>query len=358
MSHFFRNGNQFRIADDRSLDLHKHLPAGNYIVKQDMFKNFYLEQVDSFEHKGKIYGDTLKTADRILNTFFSRSSGTGVMLTGEKGSGKTLLAKILSMKGAEKEVPTLLLNQPWCGDDFNKLIQDIDQPCIVMFDEFEKVYDSEQQESILTLLDGVFPSQKLFVITCNDKWRVDQHMRNRPGRIYYMLDYKGLDLAFIREYCEDNLKAKKHIDTICKISSLFSEFNFDMLKALIEEMNRYGETPQEALRFLNAKPEFGNEIVYNVQAIVGNRPVEEQNLTPTRWKGNPLSRGFEIEWYDGKRGKDDYDSDGEWHTIEFSQNDLASVNSQDGKFVFTNDKGTVVLTKHRENRTVDYFAAF
>ena len=356
MSHFFRNGNQFRIADDRSLDLYKHLPAGNYIVKQDMFKNFYLEQVDSFEHKGKIYGDTLKTADRILNTFFNRTSGTGVMLNGEKGSGKTLLAKILSSKGAERDVPTLLLNQPWCGDDFNKLIQDIDQPCILLFDEFEKVYDHDQQESILTLLDGVFPSQKLFVITCNDKWRVDQHMRNRPGRIYYMLDFKGLDVDFIREYCEDNLKTKKHIDTICKISSLFSEFNFDMLKALVEEMNRYGETPQEALKMLNAKPEFGNEVVYEVQAIVANRPVEEENLSPTRWKGNPLNRGFEIEWYDGSREEDD--NDGSWRTIEFSQNDLASVNSQDGKFVFTNQKGTVILTRQRTNKSVDYYAAF
>ncbi len=39
------------------------------------------------------------------------------------------------------------------------------------------------------------------------------------------------------------------------INSL-NEFNFDMLKALVEEMNRYNETPTDALAMLNAKPEF------------------------------------------------------------------------------------------------------
>jgi hypothetical protein len=67
---------------------------------------------------------------------------------------------------------------------------------------------------MLTLLDGVFPSKKLFILTCNDKWRIDKHMRNRPGCIFYMLDFKGLDADFIREYCEDRLDAKEYIERI------------------------------------------------------------------------------------------------------------------------------------------------
>ena len=85
---------------------------------------------------------------------------------------------------------------------------------MVLFDEFEKVYDSDEQEEMLTLLDGVFPSKKLFVLTCNDKWRVNQHMRNRPGRIFYMLDFTGLDEDFVVEYCHDNLKNLANIDGV------------------------------------------------------------------------------------------------------------------------------------------------
>ena len=74
-------------------------------------------------------------------------------------------------------------------------MQDIEQPCIILFDEFEKVYDDQDQEKALTLLDGVFPSRKLFIMTVNNKWRVNEHMRNRPGRIYYMLDFAGFSLV-------------------------------------------------------------------------------------------------------------------------------------------------------------------
>ena len=355
MSYFIKNGNTFTVADRNAIDLHDRLPVGNYIVKEDMFKNLYLEQVESFEHKGKVYGDTPRYAERILRTFADRNTSTGVMLNGEKGSGKTLLARLLSITGAVKDYPTIIINDPYHGDKFNKLIQTIDQPAIVLFDEFEKVYDREEQESILTLLDGVFPTKKLFVITCNDKWRVDQHMRNRPGRIYYMLDFKGLDADFIAEYCQDNLKNRQHIDTICKISTLFSEFNFDMLKALVEEMNRYGETPREALKMLNAKPEFGNEVVYDIRAIVSNRPVDNDNLSPTRWKGNPLSGAIEVDVYE--KAEDGDEDSGRWNTIMFTQSDLQKVNSQDGEFVFTNKDATVIL-KRQKTKTYDYYGAF
>jgi hypothetical protein len=49
MSHFFRNGNTFRVADNNSLNMTEHLPVGTYIVKQDPFKNFYLEMIESFK---------------------------------------------------------------------------------------------------------------------------------------------------------------------------------------------------------------------------------------------------------------------------------------------------------------------
>ena len=155
MTYYLRNGNAYRVSDKMSLDIHEHLPAGNYIIQQDQQGNLFLEQIDSFNNPSKLYGDTTRNADRIINTFLDRSNSTGVMLNGEKGSGKTLLAKTLSIKCAEQDIPTIVINAPWHGDRFNQLMQTIEQPCVVLFDEFEKVYDKEEQESILTLLDGV-----------------------------------------------------------------------------------------------------------------------------------------------------------------------------------------------------------
>ena len=350
MSYFIKSGNTFKVADKDSLDIQERLPVGNYIVKQDQFGNFFLETVDSFEIKGKKYGDNDRNRDRVFNTFMDRSSSTGVMLTGEKGSGKTLLAKSLVIKCAENNIPTILINQPWRGEAFNSLLQDISQPCMVLFDEFEKVYDHDEQEEMLTLLDGVFPSKKLFLITCNDKWRVNTHMRNRPGRIFYLLDFKGLTQEFIREYCYDNLvdKSLNTIDSVVTVGSLFSEFNFDMLKALVEEMNRYGETAQEAMQMLNAKPEFDDGSLYKVTVVpVGHtQPLTERQLEGSdRWKGNPLT---ERNWNYGFDPEPDND-DGEWYNMKFMQQDLKKVEPTEGKFVFVNGAGDqLVLTREKE----------
>ena len=357
MSYFLKSGNTFKVSTKEAMDLHERLPAGNYVIKQDMFKNLYLESIDAFEIKGKLYGDTVRNADRILNTFEDRPTSTGVMLTGEKGSGKSLLAKKISMEGAKKGIPTIVINAPWAGDQFNAFMQMIDQPCIVLFDEFEKVYDREDQEQILTLLDGVFPSKKLFVLTCNDKWRVDSHMRNRPGRIYYMLDFKGLEHDFIVEYCEDNLKAKEHIGKICTIASLFDQFNFDMLKAMIEEMNRYGETPQQVLKLLNAKPEFSDDSKYKVELQVNGVEIVSDLLESTEWYGNPLSKNVSIDYREYEDGPDEPAEPGEavaerdwnWETVRFTNTDIKQVDPTTNKFVFMNDKGQrLVLTKVKE----------
>ena len=356
MSYFIRSGNTFKVADKASIDIQESLPVGNYIVKQDQFGNFFLETVDSFEFKGKKYGDNDKNRDRIFNTFMSRTAPTGVMLTGEKGSGKTLLAKTLSIKCAEEGIPTILINQPWRGESFNSLLQDISQPCMVLFDEFEKIYGSDEQEEMLTLLDGVFPSKKLFVLTCNDKWRVNQHMRNRPGRIFYMMDFRGLDAEFIEEYCKDNLKNQANTAGVITIGSLFAEFNFDMLKALVEEMNRYAETAQEAMKMLNAKPEFDDGSTYKVTVIpVGGAPLTERQLDGDHWNGNPLTynRGWNYGW---DPEPDNEDSD-EWLSTRFTQRDLKKVEAKEGKFIFVNNDGDqLILVREKPKYEYNYHA--
>ena len=368
MTYFIRNANTYRVASEESLDIHQTLPVGNYTIKEDPMSGIlFLEMVDSFPQVPKLYGNTTRHAGRILSTFQSRPNSTGVMLNGEKGSGKTLLAKTLSIDGAKMGIPTIIINQPWTGDKFNKFMQDIEQECIVLFDEFEKVYDSEDQEAALTLLDGVFPSKKMFIITCNDKWRVNEHMRNRPGRIFYMLDFKGLEDEFIREYCQDNLVNKSYIEKVCQVASLFDQFNFDMLKAVVEEMNRYNESPEEAMEMLNAKPEFSNDGKFDVKLAVNGQVVKDEDIDEKTWHGNPLNKKVYISYWVGKpRNKVDStkdvlailddDEDGDWKRAMFDHNDLVKVDAKDGKFHYQNKDGVQLVLSRVKESSYNYWA--
>lgn len=357
MSHFFKDGNIFTISPDDGLDLYDKLPTGNYTVSNDQLGNLFLQTVDSFARPKKLYGDTEHNAAKILHTFIERTSSTGIMLCGEKGSGKTLLAKMLSINAAEIDIPTIIINTPYVGDKFNKFLQNITQPCVILFDEFEKVYSKEQQEGILTLLDGVYPSRKLFILTVNDKYKVDVNMRNRPGRIYYLLDYKGLSPEFISEYCKDNLVKIEYLDQILSLTSIFDAFNFDMLKAMVEEINRFDEEPSVVIKMLNVKPEFSGRVTFDVSLSIDGVEVPDIELRNANWSGNPIIDSIGI-WHDKVVGVDEYgDPTEESKLYKFSNTNLHTIDGANSIYVFVIDNVKLRLTKSKENN-FDYSKYF
>ncbi len=358
---FTQNQKQFQLFNGSPNNIKHGLPAGNYMVCRDQYGNFFLEQIDAFSQNTRNYGSLLRNRDRIISTFFDRKHSTGVMFTGEKGSGKSLLAKEICIELLKHDVPTLIINTPFTGDPFNQFIQSITQPCVVMFDEFEKVYDDEEQEKLLTLLDGVFPTKKLFILTSNNKWKLDKNMQNRPGRIYYMIDFDGLSSDFIKEYCDENLKAeyRHYTHQIIVVSGLFSKFNFDMLKALVEEINRYGESPRECLTLLNVKPEFDEgEVEYSISIHVDGVPVEKDDIEYDTLSYRPLvqNRGNNYRvWTVDEKGERDY----VWERVLLQPELLSKYDPVEGSFEYKIDeKVTVTATKNKTRLGFNYLNAF
>lgn len=369
---FLRNGAMWRVTDELALDMHDTLPAGNYtIVKHPLTEELMFERSDNFDMPPKLYGPVIKRAERILRTYQDRPFNTGVLLAGEKGSGKTQLARVIAHLGYALQMPCIIINQPWVGDAFSKLLMAVRQPCIVLFDEYEKVYNFDSQKEVLTLFDGVFPTKKLFIMTCNDRWLINDHMRNRPGRIYYMIEFRGLDPEFITEYCNDQLQNKEHTAAILKIASMFNEFNFDMLKAIVEELNRYGETPQEVLDMLNARPDTDNEGTYEIAIVIDGEQVSKDRHYPQTYEGSPMHESaMSITFYGTKDDSPDEEPTSEGSvsskrrprggkvsapsaikpcTFRLTQNDLKKFDGSKGQFTYVPaDQPNVVIRFTRQ----------
>lgn len=326
MTNYIKSGNQISVINGDELSVSTSLEARTYVVKYDDNKNtYFLEGVDDMVLPQKIYGSSSSIAKRILSTFDKRKESTGVLLEGDKGSGKTLLAKMLCVDAIKSAIPVILVNEEFYGSEFNSFIQNINQPTIVLWDEFEKTYKWDKQSRILTLLDGVYTTKKLFVFTVNDSFNVNSYMKNRPGRIYYSIAFNNLNSPEIEEYVYDNVLNKDNCEKLIKFIGAMPSFNFDMMQTVVEEMNRYNESPEESIKFLNIEPEQNDKDTYNVLLTYN----EKTSVFHKRWSGEPFNFNIKTEILVNNGVVKELDGDDDSCAPEPPLDDSAIINHKD-----------------------------
>jgi len=282
-SKFFLSGSDvyiYALNDDTSFD---KLPPNVYSVERGEF-GYYLKVVKkALEVPSKIYGKTIDRVNKCVHTYKTRKTSTGILLTGDKGTGKSLTMALLANTAIEQlNLPVVLVRQPYGGSGFINFLESIGECCLV-FDEFGKMYTHRDranegevsQATLLSLLDGVDKTKRLIIMTENSELDINEFLLSRPSRVYYHFRYRKLDEDSIRDYCEDVGVDVRTCQDIVNLSHSTRVFSFDMLQSLVEEHLRFGCSIDEAVADLNITIKKLGEKMIRIIKVVEKRTNKE-----------------------------------------------------------------------------------
>lgn len=257
---FHQSGLKVHVSSFRTETKFDMLPPNLYTIKHSEVLGFYLEIVaEEVKLPDKLYGPVLSRAERIISTYDSREVSTGVLATGDRGSGKTLLALLVANKMLAKKLPVIQIQNAYDGGEFVDFVNKLGN-CMLIFDEYSKMYGNKARRgeeevpstvSMLELLDGVKKEKRLVMVMDNSYYKLDEYFKNRPGRLFYHFSYTKLDALTIKDYCRVQEVPEDLVRQILDIRNSARMFSFDVLQAIVEEWKRYQLPLMEIVSTLN-----------------------------------------------------------------------------------------------------------
>lgn len=266
------------------------LAPGYYTVSRDPLGNYFLSKGDISGVPDILYGETENRAKHIIKTYYRRlqtNANTGILLSGTKGSGKTMLAKVISKKLAAIGIPTIMITQAYSDANFLEMMSKITDKAVIIFDEFDKTYEKKQdQEALLSLLDGTGSGNKLFILTKNSGF-ISEFFLNRPSRVFYNFNYDKISLETMIDYLTTNLQNTQHTESFQRLWDMSTELSFDVIQGIVEELNFYPEmTFKECLDMMGIS--FGGSSQWKVSSVTINGRIASVSWVDGLHGFNPL----------------------------------------------------------------------
>lgn len=148
---------------------------------------------------------------------------TGALFYGNPGNGKTYFIKYLATK-YNLPIKMITLSPDFNNHDLLLLFSQIPNNCIVLLEDFDNYFNKRKCiigednknikftfDIILNAFDGIYNTYEnvIFIMTVNDIEKVDDSLKNRPGRFKYVIEFPNPSLEIIEKLVNNHEYAKK-----------------------------------------------------------------------------------------------------------------------------------------------------
>ncbi len=281
-------------------DGNKFIPTPNATTRIDdkLEKNFYnitvnpktdqceLSITDTPAIPTILYGDFKDRCDMILKTYRERTSSTGSLFIGEKGNGKTLLMDYIALKS---DLPVIVVNNAHNLNKVMDLLEIIEDEHVLIIDEVDKKYpaadrygDPSATYRLLTYLSSNRNCKHLTLLGGNEIVDINKFLLNRPGRVFYKMEFNGVDPDTLKAILKDKLNDKSIVDNMLNHIKTLGKVSFDNVSALIEEINRYPHKSfMDIMKHINIVPNFTNTSKLYYKLTIDSKDYSIIHLYPT-----------------------------------------------------------------------------
>ena len=304
---FVKSNDMTRILSGEFLKTSDKLEVGTYKLCFSQFLGFFLTSIDDIKPAvDKIYGKSGLYTEHLLKYFEMTEDNVGVLLSGDKGLGKSLMSKLLSTKAKERYgCPIIYVDEyfPNMKDFLSNL-----RNCVIIFDEFEKTFGEQDerqtrfsvQNELLTFFDGTSANKthNLYVLIANELYNVSPYLLGRPGRLRYHYKFSGITYEDVVEYCKDNLEdfenSKDFMKSLTKYVSRSKSVSFDVLSNIVSEYNMFRTPLKEILEVMNLSDDDKNRLEFSFKVQYEKAYWKQFDIDNESDSVEVLDRGFDI----------------------------------------------------------------